>query len=186
MQRDHCTVPVDVPVNVPVEVPVDLTYTCTRPMISEAQSRGISSSTSSNTGVWLGWRNTIRSAEQHPESTGSERPGPEVLKWCCSVNSRTYSKTLKYIMVPVNNSKPSFSSSVFICSTILVHAWPLFLNLRDLQRSRNSVKNCTLEASSVQFSDRFPGFADSRPDFQTYFWFWDSGLSRNFMLFCGP
>ena len=56
MQRDHCTVPVDVPVNVPVEVPVDLTYTCTRPMISEAQSRGISSSISSNKAVWLGWR----------------------------------------------------------------------------------------------------------------------------------
>ena len=55
-----------------------------------------------------------------------------------------------------------------------------------LQRSRNSVKNSTSEASSVEFSDRFPGFADSRPDFQTYFWFWDSGLSRNFMLFCGP
>ena len=127
-----------------------------------------------------------RSAEQHPESTGSERPGPEVLKWCCSVNSRTYSKTLKYSMVPVNNSKPSFSSSVFICTTILVHAWPLFLNLRDLQRSRNSVKNSALEASSAEFSDRFPGFADSRPDFQTCFWFWDSGLSRNFMLFCGP
>ena len=88
--------------------------------------------------LWiLNW--DLRSAEQHPESTGSERPGPEVLKWCCSVNARTYSKTLKYIMVPVNNSKPSFSSPVFICSTILVHAWPLFLNLRDLQRSRNWV-----------------------------------------------
>ena len=25
-------------------------------------------------------RSAVRSAEQHPESTGSERPGPEVLK----------------------------------------------------------------------------------------------------------
>ena len=47
-------------------------------------------------------------------------------------------------------------------------------------------ENCGLEAWSPQFSDRFPGFTDSRPDFQTCFWFWDSGLSRNFMLFCAP
>ena len=92
---------------------------------------------------------------------------------------------LKYMMVPVNNSKPSFSSSVFICITILIHAWPLFLNLRDLQRSLNFglVKTCTLEAWSVQFSDRFPGFTDSRPDFQSCFWLWDSGLSRNLMIY---
>ena len=128
----------------------------------------------------------LRPAEQHPESLWSWRPGPEVLKWCCSVNSRTYSKTLSTSMVPVNNSKPYFSSSVFICTTILVHAWPLFLNLRYSRRSRNSVKNSALEAWSAQFSDRFPGFADSRTNFQSCFWFWDSGLSRNLMLFCGP
>ena len=134
--------------------------------------------------LYLGPQNSIRN---RPEANvWVLRFWNDVVLW----NRARTVKTLKYIMVPVNNSKPSFSSSVFICihvdSTILVHAWPLFLNLRDLQRSRNSVKNSTSEASSVEFSDRFPGFADSRPDFQTYFWFWDSGLSRNFMLFCGP
>ena len=80
MQRDHCTVPVDVPVNVPVEVPVDLTYTCTRPMISEAQSRGISSSTSSNTGVWLGWRNTISIRMRLDFSCPQQSPGSGLLE----------------------------------------------------------------------------------------------------------
>ena len=106
--------------------------------------------------TFIGPQNSIRT--RFGANVRVHRLWNDVVLW---IRARTkYSKGLKYSMVPVNNSKPSFSSSVFICTTILVHAWPLFLNLRDLQRSRNSVKNCTLEASSVQFSVRFPGFAD--------------------------